>query len=107
MNASSESGLCAALISRVFPAELLIRTEPPTWSNSTEYSVLRSPPTTRSSKRPLEPSRRGCCNHHFHHFSEKEWRQSERDCSLPASGHDRQPRNSCREQNHLRNHAAN
>src|SRR6516162_5643992 len=107
MNASSESGLCATLISRVFPAELLIRTEPPTWSNSTEYSVLQSPPTTRSSKRPLEPSRRGCCNHHFHNFSEKEWRQTERDRSLPTSRYDGQPRDSRGEENQFRNHAAN
>src|SRR5215469_1031197 len=44
MNASSESGLCATLISRALPAELLIGAKSPTWSNSTKHSDLQELP---------------------------------------------------------------
>src|SRR6516162_4257562 len=53
MNASSESGLCATLISRALSAKLLIRAEPPTWSNSTKHSGLQQLPKLLAAQNAL------------------------------------------------------
>src|SRR5271157_1184434 len=102
MKASSESGLCATLISRVLLPALLIGNKA---TLPVKTAIQLYVTVFAELLRALQSSCQTSRYHDFHDLGKKEWKKPESQSALPTVCHRRQPDDSSAKQNDLSNNS--